>query len=1586
MRPTKRRLLELGSVLALCLLGAIVYSPAQAQTAPADCKPNAGATSECTAETLPPYVYLNASCGSPPYSQSASAAESIWDSELGSIYTSCPGSSLTGIGWPSASSPMCLGGGCGAGYTPFTAACEGGPSKSPTMSLSGVETKNWLVFQTGGNQGPPSCTPRAPYFLAKVRRDRTIGCPQGYNWTGYYCYRLAIDPAKNLGKQCPTCGNPITPGTGNKFQQEVDYRGSGSYPLTFIRYYNSQQRVNNRDQGYYSYTNFFDRFGNDAWPSIGSQQGRTGYSLPAGQERRDALKWTNLALDSIGANWRHNYQRSIFYQLSNSSGVSSATAFREDGRVLAFVHHNGAFYPAEDIADRLTGSPSTGWTYISAATEETESYDADGRLLSIKSRAGITHTLQYDADGRLASVSDDFGNTITFGYSLAAGDPNAVQRITTVTVPGGGIYQYGYGTNSTLTSVTYPNSTSRQYQYTGPTPRALTAVLDENGATFATWTYDAYGQATSSAHAGGAEQVAVAYTKTSLIQTGTATLTDAAGAVRTYSYLNVHGVPKVSSVAKPAASGTGTVTEYYSYDANGNLKRKADFNGNSTCYVYDTARNLETVRVEGFAPSVGSCPANLETYTPTAGTRQRKIVTAWNASYRLPTSITEANRTTSFTYDANGNVLTRTVTDTNATPNVARTWTYTYNGFGQVLSADGPRTDVTDLTTYTYYTCTSGYQCGQLNTITNAAGHVTTYNSYNAHGQPTQITDPNGLVTALGYDARQRLTDRCVGAALPGCAGGELTHLDYWPTGLLKKVTNPDASYIQYTYDNAHRLTQINDGASNKIVYTLDAMDNRTAENTYDPSNALKRTHSRVFNTLNQLWKDVNAAGTTNVTTVFGYDNNGNQTTTNAPLSRNSTSLYDELNRLKQITDPASGVTQFGYDVNDNLASVTDPRSLVTSYTYTGFGDLKTQTSPDTGLTTNAYDSGGNLSTSTDARSAITTYTYDAMSRVSTAAYKIGSTADQTFTYTYDGGTNQKGRLTGASDGSNPLSWSYDAQGRITSKTQSFSGVTATLSVGYGYNAQGQLFHVVLPSGKAITYGYNSNGQVSSVTLDGAPGTTILNNISYDPFGPITGWTWGNGTSTSGRSFDTDGELTALSSTASAVGNRTFGYDDAFRITSTTDSVSGGPGWTLGYDSLDRLNSASSSGTTIGYTYDANGNRLSQTGTSASTYTVSGTSNRLSSTSGALVRSYTYSNSGSVLATGVTTHTYYNSGRMQTAKLGAAAVTTYSYNGLGQRIEKAGGAISTAVYFLYDEAGHLLGEYNISGGTLTTVQETVWLGDIPVATLRAGSGSAGVFYVYTDQLNSPRKVTDTSDQLRWKWDPTPFGEGAPSENPQSLGAFAYNLRFPGQYFDVESGLNYNYYRDYDTATGRYVESDPLGLRGGIGTFAYAAGSPVESTDRFGLIDITAVEERWRQATPDRPDASGETLGYIENTHCSCEGAGNCWKLVGCTASVLIDVRLNPDVTWPSAVRKAKEFEQEHVDDYREGIKYIQDVGGWREDEERKLSFSSKKACEDHATSAVDTSLKKAMETVKQNTIAKRDTTDGGHQLRWYHYH
>ncbi len=96
---------------------------------------------------------------------------------------------------------------------------------------------------------------------------------------------------------------------------------------------------------------------------------------------------------------------------------------------------------------------------------------------------------------------------------------------------------------------------------------------------------------------------------------------------------------------------------------------------------------------------------------------------------------------------------------------------------------------------------------------------------------------------------------------------------------------------------------------------------------------------------------------------------------------------------------------------------------------------------------------------------------------------------------------------------------------------------------------------------------------------------------------------------------------------------------------------------------------------------------------------------------------------------------------------------TYTYNALGQRVQRTAAGVTTL--YAYDEAGHLAGEYTAAGAL---IQETVWLGDIPVATLRPnGSGGVIVFYVHADHLNTPRLVTDTSNNIRWRWDSDPFG-------------------------------------------------------------------------------------------------------------------------------------------------------------------------------------------------------------------------------------
>jgi len=904
--------------------------------------------------------------------------------------------------------------------------------------------------------------------------------------------------------------------------------------------------------------------------------------------------------------------------------------------------------------------------------------------------------------------------------------------------------------------------------------------------------------------------------------------------VRTFTFTRIGDVNQNTSISGsqcPTCQDSAATT----YDRYGWVASRTDYNGNLTCYSNDATSGLELVRVEGFAPG-STCPSNLSSYTPASGAAQRKISTTWSSSYRLPTLITEATRTTSFAYDSSGKLLTRTVADTTVSPNVSRTWTYTYNSFGQVLTAQGPRTDVNSIRTFTYYSCSTGTQCGQIQTVTDELGHVTTFNTYNVYGQPLTITDPNGVVTTLAYDARQRLTSRST--------AGETTGFAYYPTGLLRQVTMPDGSYLQYTYDGAQRLTQIADGLGNKMVYTLDAAGNHLADSVYDPSNALTLARNRVFNTLNELYQQIGSAGTAAVTTTFGYDSNGNQTSINAPLSRNTASHYDSLDRLIQITDPGNGITTFGYDVNNKLTSVVDPRSLTTGYTYDGFGDLVQQSSPDTGVTTNVYDSGGNLARSTDARGQAGTYTYDAQNRVTQIAY-----ADQTITFGYDAGVNGVGHLTSAGDANHSLSWSYDALGRVVDKTQTVgSGTSAvTKSVSYTYT-NGDLTSLATPSGQTITYGY-SNGQITSIAVNG---NALLSRVLYQPFGPVSGWTWANNTNEA-RSYDQDGNVTNLESAEGFI----YNYDSAFRITGITDTDNATLSQSYGYDSLDRLTSATGPNLNESWTYDANGNRLTQGGASASTYSVAAASNQVASISGALNRTYAYSASGQALSYGGLTFTYMDSGRLSSVSNGGLT-TSYVINAIGQRVKKSGTSVTV---FVYDESGHLLGEYDGSGNL---IEETVWMGGVPVATLRPNGTGVSVYYIHTDHLNTPRRITRPVDNvIVWRWDSEPFGTAAANQDPNGDGTvFVYNPRFPGQYLDTETGLNYNMERDYDPGIGRYTESDPIGLDGGDNTYAYVSNDPLSFVDPLGLVKECVTKLMLVTAYDDK--GPGRDWGYYKS--------------------------------------------------------------------------------------------------------------------------
>jgi RHS repeat-associated protein len=159
-------------------------------------------------------------------------------------------------------------------------------------------------------------------------------------------------------------------------------------------------------------------------------------------------------------------------------------------------------------------------------------------------------------------------------------------------------------------------------------------------------------------------------------------------------------------------------------------------------------------------------------------------------------------------------------------------------------------------------------------------------------------------------------------------------------------------------------------------------------------------------------------------------------------------------------------------------------------------------------------------------------------------------------------------------------------------------------------------------------------------------------------------------------------------------------------------------------------------------------------------------------------------------------------------------------------------ATPTTSYFVYDEAGHVIGEYDSSGNP---IQEHIYLGNRPVAVAVTQSGTTNVDYVTTDQLNTPRVVTDSGANILWSWNSDPFGNGQSTAT-----SLNYNLRFPGQYFDAETGHNYNYFRDYDPTMGRYLESDPIGLQGGINTYLYVRDNPITLVDPKGKNIVAAA--------------------------------------------------------------------------------------------------------------------------------------------------
>ncbi|HHK4832360.1 TPA: RHS repeat domain-containing protein, partial [Pseudomonas aeruginosa] len=428
------------------------------------------------------------------------------------------------------------------------------------------------------------------------------------------------------------------------------------------------------------------------------------------------------------------------------------------------------------------------------------------------------------------------------------------------------------------------------------------------------------------------------------------------------------------------------------------------------------------------------------------------------------------------------------------------------------------------------------------------------------------------------------------------------------------------------------------------------------------------------------------------------------------------------------------------------------------------------------------------------------------------------------------------GAIEGARDS---LVYRYDERGNLVEQVRSIRLDQQTLldRVTYRYDAANQLLEIGYPSGLAIGYPRNAGGQVASVTLavgDKAP-SPLVGQIAYLPFGPLLRLTWGNGITLS-REYDQDYQLLRQK-----VGpwQSDYQHDANGNIQQHRHSLWG----TLDYqyDPLDRLTEERGVQGGRSYAYDAVGNRTQRSDNPASGGTASSQdyqyapdSNRLTAIGAQAVTSdaagnLTQDRAARKLA-------YDAQGRLQSVSLDGQQVAEYRYNALGQRIVKL--TPESITTYLYGPDGQLLGEAEHDGsGRKLRAQYYLWLDSLPLATIDADYDAQGkvgnptLLYLHGDHLDTPRLATDASGQIAWQWQSDAFGRG----EALSQGSTQVNLRFSGQYYDAESGLHYNYFRDYDPETGRYVESDPIGLEGGINTYGYVNANPINQTDWRGTV-------------------------------------------------------------------------------------------------------------------------------------------------------
>ena len=966
--------------------------------------------------------------------------------------------------------------------------------------------------------------------------------------------------------------------------------------------------------------------------------------------------------------------------------------------------------------------------------------------------------------------------------------------------------------------------------------------------------------------------------------------------VTTYTY-DSSGYLMLSMTVDPGTTPHLNLVTTYTYDSAGRLKTETDPNQHTTTYSYDLAGRL-IERENHLGESIyfghdfeGHVTAVMDALGHTA-------YFTYDGRGLMTTKTDGEDNTWSYTYDDNGQL--ETVTDP-----LENVTTYEYNDDGQISTITDP---LEHTTTYAYT------ETGQLELVTDPLGRETGYEydeagrlfrtinadlsyweyEYDAAGRLTKTIDPFGRWTTNAYDAANRLLQEVVDSDNPNLSGGERNqvtayefdaagrdisttidpgaspHLNlvtaneydaagrviktidplnnfqeyvYYPGGQLGSLKDENGQFTYYEYDAANRQTEVTNPNQQVTLFGYDAAGRRTSITS--GGILTKFTYDNRDLMLSQV-VDPNPQGQSGhltLTTTYAYDELGRRITETNPRQESTTYGFDDAGRMTSITDAKGEIVELTYDAAGQLDTVTNARGYVTDHDWDINGSPDKTTDALLNVEEYTYNAIGQLVEQTDRRGVTTTYTYDGAGSPDTVYYPaFGGAPAGTIDYTFDSANRQ----TSMTDAFGTTFWTYDATDHVLQVDGPFSGD----AIDYTYDDAGRKATMTLPGSKTITYGRDAGGRVTSIQ-DWQSQTT---DMTYTGSGSLDAILRPNGID-SNFDYDAAGRLNVIEHTDGATllaryayglddnGNRTQVVITGTAVTAHTENYT--------YDELDRILSASyGPSDSVSWTYDENGNHLTQTSGSQVTNFVYNEVDWLTETTGAFVSASQYDDAGNRIGVCYTSSCstptdlfgYDWKGRTVSATVSGQSVS-YEYTGDDIRASRTEGGTTN---YLWDRQG--LVPLLIGDGTT----DRIFLEGQVLE--EAGSSTS---YPLTDALRSVRLTTDAAGAASGAVDFDVWGN-VRSGTPGQLG-------WTGEMQDPTTGQVHLRARDYSPGTGRFTSRDTLvpnaSGTNGYNPYWYANNNPASLTDPTGHVAGTIPLSPPRPCPICTPIAKGVMEGF-----------------------------------------------------------------------------------------------------------------------------